>query len=205
MRTIPLTYVATGTNAKLACSFTAGEALRLSFSPESAYDATGKTFRLVLSDTPDDAPRVNTTTFTFISVGVGTLYFDLAEEATFNFPTEVYNGELWNATDGILVRRITAAVAANPRASGDAPAYPDPPIDWTDVTNTPTTLAGYGITDGGGSGTGDVVGPSSAVNNAIMCGRNDGEADQRLRHRHRRRREFTLAERQRPNYLEPGY
>ncbi len=146
-RTISLTYDAAGNPSIRSLSFAAGEAIRWSFSPSSTYNATGKSFRLVASDTPSDAPLLNTVTFSFISASAGTFYFDTAETVTFDWPTDSTNVELWNTTDGILIGRYKAGVTANPRAAGDAPSYPDPPIDWSDVANTPTTISGYGITD----------------------------------------------------------
>ncbi len=154
MRTIALTYYPDGSwTTKQSFSFAAGEKLRLRFTPNTSTDMTGKAFRLVFSDTPADAPLVNSTTFSFVSAGAGTFDFTNAsadaglDEATFEFPTDSMNVEIWNATDGILMRRYAGRCTANPRASGEAPAFPDPPIDWSDVANTPTTLAGYGITD----------------------------------------------------------
>jgi hypothetical protein len=153
-RTISLTYVAAGhgTSAKPSIAFAAGEAITLSLTPTASTNMTGKVLRLVISDTPGDAPLVNATTFSFVDATVGTATFDIGETASFEWATGNYNLEVWNSTDDILMRRATAIITANPRASGNAPAYPDPPIDWSDIENVPSTTVGlafFGLTNPG--------------------------------------------------------
>jgi hypothetical protein len=66
-------------------------------------------------------------------------------------PEEAIEGNIWfNETTGKLYVYVTDENSSQ----WVQPSYPLPPapeLDWANIQNTPTTLDGYGITDGGGS------------------------------------------------------
>jgi hypothetical protein len=150
-RTIAVTYDSTGAvTTKQLIAFTAGEDIRLSWAPLAPINMTAIGTRLIFSDTPSDGLEINTTTRTANNLSVGTFYTDLAAADSIEWEASTHHGVLWidDAGNKKVVARISASVAANPAATGVLPDPVDYPVSWAEITNKPTTLVGFGITDG---------------------------------------------------------
>ncbi len=141
--------------------FGAGEDIIFSFAPGATTTGTdrslaGRSLQIVIADTQSDPAIVNLygADITITSSATGLFTAPLGSSVSLNFPTGVYKGELRSVETGnnVILRRFHCNITANPLANDDDPPYADATIAWSQIVATPTTLAGYGITDGGSGG-----------------------------------------------------
>lgn len=142
--------------ARLNINMGAGEARPWILSPDSSSDTLSGVTDVVLeiyrtaaagpivrkSNDDDDNPiELNTLT------GDITVPWVKSDTFTFSGRLEVV---VWDNTAGNehIIARGWASFDANPDAAGDVPSNVPIIVSWSQVTGTPTTLAGYGITDG---------------------------------------------------------
>lgn len=143
--TIDLTWQDTGTVRKQAFSFHAGTDLLLRFALSGVGDVTGKTLRMVISDTTEDPPLLDKIHADFTVDDVeDTFEVPIAAAATFDFGNAIYHWEVRQVDVGEnkILAKGNGNCTANPLASGDAPDPADPqtPIEFVGLV-VPTGLA----------------------------------------------------------------
>lgn len=147
-RELAFTYVPAGSAKHERKDFSAGESISIRFVRVGSDSVAGQTFRYVVSPSIDgSAPLFSSTSFTIEADG--DLVIGLATADTYAWASGDYQGELRRVDSGYntVCRKTVHGVKENPLNNGTPPVIPDNEIDWDHVSGTPTTLAGYGITD----------------------------------------------------------
>ena len=147
-RELAFTYVPAGSAKHERKDFSAGESISIRFVRVGSDSVAGQTFRYVVSPSIDgSAPLFSSTSFTIEADG--DLVIGLATADTYAWASGDYQGELRRVDSGYntVCRKTVHGVKENPLNNGTPPVIPDNEVDWDHVSGTPTTLAGYGITD----------------------------------------------------------
>lgn len=146
-------------DADQQCQATIGDVFDIVFTCiTGTVDVTGRAFRATISPDVDSGPAKQWVDASFNTKTVGgsfTLSVITADTSTLQGRNYYLEVRRIDGTHNEVISKGFITLSPSPNFTPVPPATGT--VTWTRITDTPTTLAGYGITDGGGSGTGDAL------------------------------------------------